>query len=95
MWSALEAAFLSKMPQLRDITVHVTDSNGVEFEEWAVQHLRKQHKISAYIKAQSDTAFRVSVQANIPYTEYELPYEPSMVSDPYSLIYGGKSVTNT
>lgn len=91
----LEAAFLAKMPQMRDITVHVTDSNGVEFEEWAVQHLRKQHKISAYIKAQSDAAFRVSVQAEIPYTDYELPYGPALGSGPCSLKYGGESAPNT
>lgn len=91
----LEAALLAKMPQLRDITVHVTDSKGVEFEEWAVQHLRKQHKISAYIKAQSDTTFRVSVQAKIPYTDYELPYGPALGSDPCSLTCGGKSAPNT
>jgi len=83
------------MPQLRDISVHITNSNGVEFEEWAVQHLRKQHKISAYIKAQSNTAFRVSVQARIPYTDYELPYEISLGSDPYSVTFGGKSAPNT
>ena len=79
--SGLEAVSLSKMPQLRDITVRVTDSKGVELEEWAVQNLRNQHKISAYIKAKSDMPFRVSVQAKIPYTDYELPHESAMESD--------------
>lgn len=63
------------MPQLRDITVRVTDTEGNEFEEWAVQYLRNQHKVSAYIKARSNLPFRVTVQAKIPYTDYELPYE--------------------
>ena len=71
------------MPQLRGITVRVTDAEGNELEEWAVQHLRKQPKVSAYIKAQSNMPFRVTVQAQIPYTDYELPCEVGVTDNTY------------
>jgi hypothetical protein len=61
------------MPSIRDISVHVTDSQDVQLEEWGVQHLRthtKQDKVSAYIKATTGISFRIMIEAKIPYTDY-------------------------
>ncbi|KAL8843318.1 MAG: hypothetical protein Q9170_000176 [Blastenia crenularia] len=54
------------MPQLRDVTVHVTDFAGNELQEWGAQTLRG-NKVSTYIKSTPDMPFRVSVQPRIPY----------------------------
>ncbi|KAL8721044.1 MAG: hypothetical protein Q9225_002188 [Loekoesia sp. 1 TL-2023] len=56
------------MPQLRDITVHVTDVDGNDLEEWGVQNLRG-NKVSAYIKSTTDMPFRVSIRPRIPYPD--------------------------
>lgn len=56
------------MPQLRDVTVHVTDVDGNDLEEWGVQNLRG-NKVSAYIKSTTDMPFRVSIQPRIPYPD--------------------------
>ena len=64
------------MPSIRDVSVHVTDSEGTPLKEWGVQHLgnlgprKKQAKVSAYIKSRTDMAFRIVVEAKIPYTDY-------------------------
>ena len=61
------------MPSIRDISVHVTDGQDVQLEEWGVQHLRtrtKQDKVSAYIKATTGISFRILIEAKIPYTDY-------------------------
>ena len=61
------------MPSIRDISVHVTDSQDVKLEEWGVQHLRthtQQDKVSAYIKATTGISFRILIEARIPYTDY-------------------------
>ncbi|KAL8785974.1 MAG: hypothetical protein Q9213_003050 [Squamulea squamosa] len=62
------------MPQLRDVTVHVTDVDGNNLEEWGIQNLRG-NKISAYIKSTTDMPFRVSVQPKIPYFEDDSPHD--------------------
>ena len=54
------------MPQLRDVSVHVTDLHGNYLDEWGVQSLRG-NKVSAYIKSTTDMPFRVSIQPKIPY----------------------------
>lgn len=59
------------MPQLRDVTVHVTDVHGNDFDEWGVQNLRG-NKVSAYIKSTTDMPFRVSIQPKIPYFDEEI-----------------------
>ncbi|KAL8740196.1 MAG: hypothetical protein Q9190_007072 [Brigantiaea leucoxantha] len=72
------------MPQLRDVTVHVTDYDGKNLAEWGVQNLRNSNKISAYIKSTTDMPFRVSVRPNIPYpvSEDESSHEkPSCTRD--------------
>ena len=56
------------MPQLRGINVRVTNAEGHNFEEWGVQQLRKQNKISAYIESKSEEAFRVTVQPELPFS---------------------------
>ncbi len=61
------------MPQLRDITVRVTDAEGHEFEEWGIQQLRKQNKVSAYITSRSEAAFRITIQPKIPFLTSQLP----------------------
>ncbi|KAL8683221.1 MAG: hypothetical protein Q9186_000833 [Xanthomendoza sp. 1 TL-2023] len=60
------------MPQLRDVTVHVTDVDGNPLEEWGVQSLRG-NKISTYIKSTTNVPFRISVRPRIPYLDYESP----------------------
>ncbi|KAL9037393.1 MAG: hypothetical protein Q9180_003741, partial [Flavoplaca navasiana] len=59
------------MPQLRDVTVHVTDVHGNDLDEWGVQSLRG-NKVSAYIKSTTDMPFRVSIQPKIPYFDEEI-----------------------
>lgn len=58
------------MPQLRNITVHVTDGNGNDLEEWGVQNLRG-NKVSAYIKSTTNMPFRVSIRPKIPYMDVQ------------------------
>lgn len=55
------------MPVLRGLNVRVTDVEGHVFDEWGVQQLRKQNKISAYIKSKSEEAFRITIQPDIPF----------------------------
>lgn len=55
------------MPQLRGLNVRVTNAEGYDFDEWGVQQLRKQNKISAYIKSKSEEAFRITVQPELPF----------------------------
>lgn len=61
------------MPSIRDISVHIIDSHGIQLDEWGVQHLRTQEsqdKVSAYVKSESDMAFSIVIEAKIPYTDY-------------------------
>jgi hypothetical protein len=55
------------MPEIRDITVRVTSSEGVELPEWGVHSFRRNHKASAYIQSKTDMPFRVSITPKIPY----------------------------
>ncbi len=55
------------MPEVRDITVHVTTSEGVELPEWGVHTFRRNNKTSAYIQSKTDMSFRVSITPKIPY----------------------------
>ncbi|KAI9814339.1 MAG: hypothetical protein M1832_005919 [Thelocarpon impressellum] len=55
------------MPELRDITVHVTDQDGGVLKEWGTQTMRRRNQATSYIRAETDMTFRVSVQPKIPY----------------------------
>lgn len=55
------------MPEVRDIKVHVTSSEGVELPEWGVHTFRRNHKTSAYIQSKTDMPFRVSITPKMPY----------------------------
>ena len=55
------------MPEVRDIEVHVTSSEGVELPEWGIHTFRRSHKTSAYIQSKTDMLFRVSIKPKIPY----------------------------
>ena len=68
------------MPQLRKLTVHVTDAGGQEFQEWGIQLLPRWNKISAYIESRSNVAFKITVQAEIPYVGHLLPHTESGAS---------------
>ena len=62
------------MPSIGDITVQVANNHGIPLQEWGVQHLRSHPnhtKVSAYIKSTTDMAFRIIIDANIPYTEHD------------------------
>ncbi|KAL8853498.1 MAG: hypothetical protein Q9221_001657 [Calogaya cf. arnoldii] len=59
------------MPQLCDVTVHVTDVDGNNLEEWGVQSLRG-NKVSAYIRSTTDMPFRITVQPKMPYFDDDL-----------------------
>lgn len=64
------------MPQLRGLTVRVTDGYGKELEEWGVQHvgLRTQRaRVSAYIQSTTNTRFKVSIQPRIPFVDANNP----------------------
>lgn len=52
--------------------MHVTNVEGQVFDEWGVQPLRKQNRISAYIKAKSEEAFRITIQPQIPFVSSEI-----------------------
>lgn len=70
------------MPLLRGLSVHVTDAEGQAFDEWGVQQLRKQNKISAYIKSKSGEAFRVTVQPQIPFATPDVFLARDIHDDP-------------
>lgn len=61
------------MPSFGDITVRVTDSDGKELDEWGIQHLRRQNKVSVYIKSSTNMGFMLSVQPKIPFPDPDLP----------------------
>lgn len=67
------SATVVKMPTLRDITVHVTDSNKVKLQEWGVQTLRGHNKVSSYIKSETDMAFQIMIQPKMPYIASDAP----------------------
>ncbi len=71
------------MPSLRGITVHVTDHEGKELEEWGVHRLRqntgKSEKVSAYIQSDTGVQFHVSVQPRIPFVDVDDPESESEV----------------
>ena len=67
------------MPQLFNISVHVTDVQGQPLQEWAVQPFPRQKKASAYIESVENLEFQVTVQAPIPYID---PRDPSASSGP-------------
>ena len=64
------------MPHLRGITVHVTDSQGKNLQEWGVQYLR-QHtetkRVSAYVQSTTDASFQISLQPEIPFIGHVPP----------------------
>ena len=77
---------VQKMPHLRGVTVHITDSRGKNFPEWGIQYLRQGiggRKVSAYVQSTTDVAFQISLQPNLPFTESPIPD-----------ITGGKVFTN-
>lgn len=57
------------MPQLRDITVRVTDGDGHDLEEWGVRTIHGKKLVSAYIQSTTDMPFRISVRPQIPYVD--------------------------
>lgn len=60
------------MPLLRGLNVRVTNADGHAFDEWGVQQLRRQNKISAYIKSKSEEAFHISIQPELPFLESDV-----------------------
>ena len=61
------------MPELRNVTVQVTDSKNQVLPEYGVQRLKGNKKVSAYVQSETNKAFRISVQAKIPYSPTEIP----------------------
>lgn len=61
------------MPEFRSLDVRVVDKDGNELQEWGVQHLCGQNKISSYIKSSTNMAFRVTVQPRLPFQSPDLP----------------------
>ncbi|KAI9812330.1 MAG: hypothetical protein M1827_004779 [Pycnora praestabilis] len=55
------------MPELRDVTIQVTTTEGEPLKEWGVQHFRRNNKCSCYVQSKTDMSFRVSLQPRIPY----------------------------
>lgn len=58
------------MPQVQNVTVHVTDEDGKDLEEWGVRNLRGNHA-SAYIRSTTDMPFKVSIRPKIPYIDVQ------------------------
>lgn len=61
------------MPEFRNLDVRVVDKDGDELQEWGVQHLHSQNKISTYIKSSTNVTFRVTVQPRLPFHSPDLP----------------------
>lgn len=61
------------MPEFRNLDVRVVDKDGDELQEWGVQHLHSQNKISTYIKSSTNVTFRVTVQPRLPLHSPDLP----------------------
>lgn len=61
------------MPAFRNLDVHVVDKDGDELQEWGVQHLHSQNKISTYIKSTTNMTFRVTVQPRLPFHSPDIP----------------------
>lgn len=61
------------MPEFRSLNVRVTDSDGNDLEEWGVQHLRSQDKVSTYIKSCTNMSFMISVEPKLPFLDPSLP----------------------
>lgn len=61
------------MPEFRNLDVRVVDKDGYELQEWGVQHLHSQNKISTYIKSSTNVTFRVTVQPRLPFHSSDLP----------------------
>lgn len=61
------------MPEFRNLDVRVVDKDGEELQEWGVQHLHSQNKISTYIKSSTNVTFRVTVQPRLPFHCPDLP----------------------
>lgn len=60
------------MPHLRGVTVHVTDSQGKNLQEWGIQYLRQHtetNRVSAYIQSTTDVSFQISLQPEIPFPQ--------------------------
>ena len=56
------------MPSLNGVTVHVvTGQEDAPSKEWGVQHIRGKKKMSAYIQAETNVSFRISIQPKVPY----------------------------
>lgn len=60
------------MPDLRGVTVHVTDASGTDLQEWGVQNLWGD-KVSAYIQSKTDMPFRITILPKIPYSDDQQP----------------------
>lgn len=61
------------MPAFRNLNVHVVDKYGDELQEWGVQHLHSQNKISTYVKSSTNMTFRVTVQPRLPFRSPDIP----------------------
>lgn len=61
------------MPEFRNLDVRVVDKDGNELQEWGVQHLHSQNKISSYIRSSTNLTFRVTIQPRLPFQSPDLP----------------------
>ena len=60
------------MPELRDVTVHVTNLAREPFEEWGVQRLKSQtNKVSSYIRSETNMSFKIVIRPTIPYVAHD------------------------
>lgn len=61
------------MPEFRNLDVRVVNKYGDELQEWGVQHLHSQNKISTYIKSSTNVTFSVTVQPRLLFHSPDLP----------------------
>lgn len=78
------------MPEFRNLDVRVVDKDGDELQEWGVQHLHSQNKISTYIKSSTNVTFRVTVQPRLPFRSPD----PPITCDVGSAMGDARSVGN-
>lgn len=53
------------MPYFSGIHVHVENIRGHKFDEWGVQSLPRQNKISAYITSKSEEIFQIVIKPDL------------------------------
>lgn len=62
------------MPTIRNITVHVTTTNGTPLREHGIQTFSSNKSmISCFIESKTDMPFHITVQPTMPFPDFPKP----------------------